>query len=192
MAVTTLWNPASAQDRKITILVYDYAVLSDKTFNEMENLTSLLLSRAAISTEWVHCLRHQEGSRPALCDGNLETGQVLFRILPKHVGQTNKLGDPLGSAVSSVGYGSLFASEIRKYANDNGLDEGGLMAYAAAHEIGHLLLGDKHAASGIMRAVWRKAEFQEMAKRSLGFNENERARLHKALESASNTQSHAE
>jgi hypothetical protein len=32
------------------------------------------------------------------------------------------------------------------------------MAYAATHEIEHLLLGEKHASSGIMRAVWGKPE----------------------------------
>ncbi|MGA3201618.1 MAG: hypothetical protein ABSF12_03875 [Bryobacteraceae bacterium] len=56
------------------------------------------------------------------------------------------------------GYSSIDVSEIRKYAGHNGISIGTLMAYAATHEIEHLLLGEKHASSGIMRAVWGKPE----------------------------------
>jgi hypothetical protein len=55
------------------------------------------------------------------------------------------------------------------------------MAYAATHEIGHLLLGEKHASSGIMRAVWGKTEYREMAQRWLGFSTEEREALRQAL-----------
>jgi hypothetical protein len=173
-------NP-SASDRTLTVVVYDYAGLSDSSMNEVESLSTLLLSRAGIGPQWVHCLGHQTGPRPALCDGNLETGSVMIRILSSHPGQPNKLGDPLGWASVGNSYASLDASAIRKYAEHNGLPAGNLMAYAATHEIGHLLLGEKHAASGIMRAVWGKAEYREMAQRWLGFSTEERQALRQAL-----------
>ncbi len=78
-------------------------------------------------------------------------------------------------------YASLDASEIRKYADNNGLPADNLMAYAAVHEIGHLLLGNQHASSGIMRAVWGKKEYREMAKLWLGFDVTEREALPQAL-----------
>jgi hypothetical protein len=149
--------------------------------NEVESLSAVLLSRAGIQTQWVHCLGHQAGPRPALCDANLETGSVLIRILEAHTGQPNKLGDPLGSAVVANSFGSLYASETRKYADHNGLPAGSLMAYAMTHEIGHLLLGENHAASGIMRAVWGKAEYRAMAQRWLSFSTEERQALRQAL-----------
>ena len=170
-----------AQDRALTVVVYDYAGLSDTSMNEVETFSAVLLSRAGIRTEWVQCLGHQSGPRPALCDGNLETGSVMIRILKTHVGNQNKLGDPLGSAVVGSSYSSLYASEIGKYADHNGLPASNLMAYAAAHEIGHLLLGENHAPSGIMRAVWGKTEYREMAQRWLGFNGAERQALREAL-----------
>ncbi len=173
--------PAHAQDKPLTVVVYDYAGLSDTSMNEVETLSAVLLSRAGIRTEWVHCLGHQSGPRPALCDGNLETGSVMIRILKAHVGQPNKLGDPLGWAVVESSYASLDASEIRKHADHNGLSESYLMAYAATHEIGHLPLGEKHRASGIMRAVWGKTEYREMAQRWLGFSATERQALREAL-----------
>jgi hypothetical protein len=39
-----------AQDRTLTVLVLDYAGLSDSSLNEMESLSGLLLSRAGIRT----------------------------------------------------------------------------------------------------------------------------------------------
>jgi hypothetical protein len=170
-----------AQERTLSVVIYDYAGLSDSSMNEVETLSTLLLSRADIRTQWVHCLGHQQGPRPAMCDANLEAGSVLIRIMPAHSGQPNKLGDPLGSAVVGNSFASLYVSEARKYADHNGLPAGSLMAYAMAHEIGHLLLGENHAPSGIMRAVWGKAEYREMAQRWLGFDAAERQALREAL-----------
>jgi hypothetical protein len=150
-------SPATG-DRTLTVVIYDYAGLSDSSMNEVESLGAVLLSRGGIRTQWVHCLGHQQVQRPALCNGNLETGSVLIRILKANIGIQNKLGDPLGWAEVESSCASLGASEIRKYANDNGLPAGNLLAYAAVHEIGHLLLAKKHASSGIMRAVWGKTE----------------------------------
>jgi hypothetical protein len=173
-------NPATGE-RTLSVLVYDYAGLSDSSMNEMESLSAVLLSRAGIRVQWVHCLGHPQGPRPALCDANLETGSVLIRILAAHPGHPNKLDDPLGSAVVENGYASLYASEINKHADRNGLPAGSLMAYAATHEIGHLLLGPNHASSGIMRAVWGKTEYRDMAQRWLGFSAAERQALPRAI-----------
>jgi hypothetical protein len=173
--------PSTSGDPALSVLVYDYAGLKDNTMNEVENLTSALLERAGIRTQWVYCLGHQAGARPALCDADSQPGVFVIRILTKHSGQANKLGDPLGAAVIGNGFASLFATEVRKYADHNGLSEGCLMAYAAAHEIGHLLLGENHAPSGLMRAVWSKEEYREMAQRWLGFSAEERQALRQAL-----------
>jgi hypothetical protein len=170
-----------SKDRTLTVVVYDYAGLPDSSMNEVESLSAVLLSRAGIRAQWVHCLGHQSGPRPALCDGNLETGSVMIRILKAHVGQPNKLGDPLGWAEVESSYASLDASAIGKYADHNGLPAANLMAYAATHEIGHLLLGEKHAPTGIMRAAWGKTEYREMAQRWLGFSEAERQALRQAV-----------
>jgi hypothetical protein len=169
-ALSTVCTAAAQENRSLTAVIYDYAGLSDSSINELESLSAVLLSRVGIRIEWVHCLGHSQGPRPALCDANLETGTVLLRILATHQGTASNLGDPLGASVVAGGYASIYVSEIRKYAEHNGLPAGTLMAYAATHEIGHLLLGEKHSSSGIMRAVWGKTEYRDMAQRWLGFS----------------------
>jgi len=74
-------------------------------------------------------------------------------------------------------YASLYVYEIRTYADQNGLAAGRLMAYVAAHEIGHLLLGPVHSSSGIMRAAWGEEEYRDMAHGRLDFSEAERQAL---------------
>jgi hypothetical protein len=180
-ALSTVGAAAAPDTRNLAVVVFDYAGLADNTMSDLENLSSLLLSRAGIHTRWIHCLGHAQGPRPALCDANLESGTVMIRIQATHPGGPNNLGDPLGVAMVKDGYASIYASEIRKIEDHNGLPAGSLMAYAVTHEIGHLLLGEKHSAAGIMRAVWGKSEYREMAQRWLGFSAAERQALLRAV-----------
>ena len=172
-------NP-SVGDRPLTVLVLDYAGVSDSSLDEMETLSAALLSRAGIRTQWVHCLGHAQGPRPALCDASLGAGLAMVRIQAAYPGKLTRVGDPLGAAMVESGYASIFVSEIRQKADQNGLPAGSLMAYAATHEIGHLLLGPRHSALGIMRAVWKEADYRDMVQHWLGFNAAELAALRQA------------
>lgn len=187
-ALGAMWMTVAADarekltgDRTLTVIVWDFAGVSDSSLDEMETLSALLLYRAGLQTQWVHCGDHQQGLRPALCDANLEKGSVLLRIVAAYPGNQKQLGDPLGTAVVESGYASIYATEIHKYAAHNGLPDGTLMAYAATHEIGHLLLGPKHSSSGIMRAVWGEAEYRGMDQRWLGFGAAEQQALWRAV-----------
>lgn len=187
-ALSALWMTVAADgrekltgDRTLTVIVWDYAGVSDSSLEEMETLSTLLLFRAGIGTEWVHCGGHQQGPRPALCDANLGKGSVVLRIVVAYPGNQKKLGDPLGTAMVESGYASIYATDIHKYAARNGLSDGSLMAYAATHEIGHLLLGPNHSSSGIMRAVWGVAEYRGMGQRWLGFGDAESQALRRAV-----------
>src|SRR5579871_563824 len=180
----------TAHDGVLTILIYDNSGWSDSTLNEVESMAGLILSRAEIGAKWLHCAGHVTGPRPELCDGDLTAGTVLIRIVPAHLGQPSKVGDPLGAAVIDVGYASLFASEVRRQAGQWGLTPGTQMGYALAHEIGHLLLGEKHAATGLMRAVWTKEEYRAMTQSWLGFSASERQALRDAIPSSAGVADH--
>lgn len=168
-------------DRTLTILVLDYAGVSESSLAGMETLSRVLLARAGVQTQWVSCLGHLLGSRPAVCDAGLETGTVMLRIVGAYPGNQKQLGDPLGTAMVESGYASIYATAIRKFAALNELPLATLMAYAATHEIGHLLLGPNHTPSGIMKAVWGPAEYHGMAQRWLDFGPAEQASLRRAV-----------
>ena len=167
-------------ERILTVLVQDYAGLSDNSLREMEAVSSELLAPAGIQMHWVHCRGHQPGTRPELCGAYLEKGLILLRILTTYPGK-HPCREPLGMAAVDNGYASVFVTEIRRYAEHNGLDAGTLMAYAATHEFGHLLLGRSHSPWGIMQAVWRETAYRDMNLHWFGFSENQRRALRDAL-----------
>ena len=165
---------APMDEPTLVVLVYDYTERSHDFMQEMETVSGAILARVGIRTAWVHCLDRSVGP---VCGGDMGTKTVIIRIVARHQGPLNKLGDPLGSATVESGFATMYLSEIRSNADRYGMRPASLMAYATAHEIGHLLLGKKHAVSGIMRAVWDKNEYRKMAQCWFGFTVDEREAL---------------
>jgi hypothetical protein len=72
----------------------------------------------------------------------------------------------------------LFRDRIASVARDSRQDVARLLAYAMAHEIGHLLLPDPaHANVGIMRAGWDGDDLRHIGHRTLAFSVAEVALL---------------
>lgn len=175
------FQPLENSDRKLTVLAHDYAGLQDGAAFELQTLTAVLFSRVGIRVEWVWCTAGRRNERSALCGETSTRGHIVIRILPGHPGHENRLVPALGAAVVSDGYAVLYGMQIRQFAGNNGLSLGCLMAYATAHEIGHLLLGERHSVSGIMRAVWGKSEFIGMAQGCLTFCPSECEKIRRAV-----------
>ena len=175
----------------MTVLVHDYAALPDDAVRDLQTLAGVLLSRSGIRAEWVWCNAERRDARSTLCDADLEPGRVLFRIQKRYPGNIKRTGDPLGTAEIEGSYASLYASEIRQFAERSGLSHGCLMAYAAVHEIGHLLMGKDHSRTGIMRAEWGKAEYREMAQRGLAFSDAEAKAMRRAVPSTASYRAEA-
>jgi hypothetical protein len=173
MAISA-FAPAAPADPTLTVLVYDYTGLPAAGLRQVESETNLLLSRAGLRVEWSVCHTVWVPEMPEECLANATPLRFVVRIVDHHIGSSEKRGDPLGSAVIANHYATLYAGEIRSSAGRQGLAVASLMAYAAAHEIGHLLLGPQHGPAGIMQAVWGKAAYRDMAQRWLGFGAAER------------------
>jgi hypothetical protein len=52
-----------------------------------------------------------------------------------------------------------------------------ILAHAVMHEVGHLVLGDKHLASGLMRARWELSDYRQMLQGGLRFTTDEAVRF---------------
>jgi hypothetical protein len=100
--------------------------------NANDRISALLLSRAGIGTQWVHCGGHLRGPQSALCEriGNATDPGGLSR-------QPKQARRSAGDAMVESGYASIYATETHKYAAQNGLADGNL-EYAATHEIGQI------------------------------------------------------
>ncbi len=163
---------AAAPERgPVTILLYDYAALPDGAVRSLTEQTGKLMSRVGIRLEWVECGGPRLISQPEPCLAEPKPGRVVLRILAGCPDGRSSRGDVVGHAGGL--FISLCVAEILKIEKDNFLDHGCVMPYAAAHEIGHLLLGPAHGPSGIMRAVWGKAELSALQRGRLNFSEAE-------------------
>src|SRR4051812_41852023 len=79
-----------------------------------------------------------------------------------------------GNAIAYV-----FYRRVQTAAQRYQVSPGQVLACAIAHELGHLLLPERgHAAAGLMRASWSRAEFDRAEQGQLTFLPGEVARIH--------------
>jgi hypothetical protein len=72
-------------------------------------------------------------------------------------------------------YATVYLKPAEEKASDASIPRIVVLAYAAAHEVGHLLLGEAHCPQGLMKAIWNMNGFQAMAQNNLHFS-SEQAR----------------
>jgi hypothetical protein len=100
--------------------------------------------------------------------------QVAIRVIPKPPGnKTDPRWQHLGQSIAGHDggtYGTIFLEPAEEEASEANLPPVIVLAYAVAHEIGHLLLGDQaHSPQGLMRARWTANDFLAMAQNRLRF-----------------------
>ena len=102
-------------------------------------------------------------------------------LLPRETGDLRHTSDVvMGAAVwtpQGTGTAYLYYRRIEEQAALHGATPERVLAYAMAHELGHLLGTRGHSATGVMRACWRHAEFRQAAEGLLGFSSKDVAIL---------------
>jgi len=74
---------------------------------------------------------------------------------------------------------TVYLRRIEAIAQGSLATKGQLLGHAAAHEIGHLLLGTlEHSPGGIMKADWRGKTLDGIAKRYMLFNRQQAEYMH--------------
>lgn len=83
------------------------------------------------------------------------------------------LHPPLGQSMADREggtYSSLFLERVQDAAAEANVPWDIVLAYAAAHEVGHLLLGSEaHTARGVMKAHWGREDYEAMNQHQLHF-----------------------
>ena len=75
-----------------------------------------------------------------------------------------------------------FFSRVKEFARVHRADLSQVLAYVIAHEIGHLLLShDSHSHSGIMRAVWKRADMSPAKQDLMRFSNEQAAYIRRTL-----------
>jgi hypothetical protein len=164
-------NTVSAQTSALQVQVYDYTGLSPTALHEFITRTQEILESSGVSLEVDVCPR---GAAP--CESHTGSSrQVVIRVVAD-TGKNMKSvrAEKLGMSVAGHDggtYATVFLKSAEEKASDANLPRSIVLAYAAAHEIGHLVLGDQaHTPRGLMKATWDINDFQAMAQNDFRFS----------------------
>jgi hypothetical protein len=163
---------ACAQTAALQVQVYDYTGLRPAALHEFITRTQEILTGAGISVEVDACAIGV--STP--CESRRGSSrQVMIRVVngaPKN--RNNVRGQDLGrSVVNHEGgtYATVFLTLAEDESAATNLPRIVVLAYAAAHEVGHLLLGEEaHTPQGLMKGNWETNDFQAMAQNRFHFS----------------------
>jgi hypothetical protein len=160
--VVLLWgNIAAASSEgsgnsEITVLVHNSARISTQIVDEAELDTSRVFRAAGIAITWVNC-SGSSGSAEEACHGTLGPRQFVLQIVT--TGKTSSdlvFGVAFLDELGAGKYSDVFFDRIEQASRTSGTDVSRLLGAVAAHELGHLLLGNHaHSYVGVMTSVWR-------------------------------------
>jgi hypothetical protein len=159
----------SAQTTPLQVQFYDYAGLRPAALHEFVLRVDKIMSGAGLSIKVKVCDRNKNNNNDETsCES--QTGRVRRLVVRVLTGEAKTRRDarrlPLGQSFANHEggtYASVFVGAVQDQAADADIPWITVLAYAAAHEIGHLLLGSQaHTPRGLMKANWDIYDYQEM------------------------------
>jgi hypothetical protein len=95
---------------------------------------------------------------------------VIHLIIRTKSARPRQMGNALGDSRGTGGTAFVYRDRVLDVARARDVHEARVLAYAMAHEMGHLLLPyPSHAISGIMHADWNGDELRDIGAGSLRF-----------------------
>jgi hypothetical protein len=156
----------------ISVQIYNWAKVSRTTLQKGQAVAGEIFKGAGVELRWIECP----------CDARAEGLTLSLRIIPKLFGSTTSKfrSDHLGFAAANEDGGELatvFYDRIESLGK--GGDLASLLGLAAAHELGHLLLGSKaHTDEGIMRPRWTRNDLHRRPQKGFLFTSAQAETIH--------------
>jgi len=109
-----------------------------------------------------------------------ETAPRLIIIIVAQVLGFDRAASPVMGAAIRRAHSStvqVFFRQVQGFARTYRIDDGTMLAYVIAHEIGHVFLGGAHSPTGLMQAEWDHALVHDAGEGSLKFDNMQAARI---------------
>jgi hypothetical protein len=180
-----VWMRAAAATEsplRLPLYVYDYAGVAPDVRAAATEVTRHIYAAIGVDIVWVdRC--------PVACniafsrEAHTDTtdGDLIVTILPDGMSFQEFPAGVLGAAPENGSMAYAFFGRIRAFARRHDLLWETLLGHVIAHEVGHLLLREGHAPTGLMRAKWVDPELRQARLGRLGFTATQgrqiRARL---------------
>jgi len=168
---------SESPDITITVHVYNYATVSEKTLSRAKQEAGRIFRNAGLTALWVdHALSVEDRRHPHRSTDSWDGTDCVLRLLAqsREASSINAMGE----ALSLVEIANVFVNRVAEKAAISELSVSRMLGHAIAHEIGHLLLGNNsHSPGGIMAAPWTKQDLWHMHRGDLLFTSQEVARI---------------
>jgi hypothetical protein len=160
--VTGLSGPVTGDDATgptVVVEIFDQAGLASEVLSQAKHHVSRLYSDVGVAVVWTDAGAKQTPRRFVI--------RLIIRPKPP---RSRMMGNALGNPSGTGGTAFVYRDRVLDVARARDLPAARVLAYAMAHEIGHLLLPyPSHAVSGIMSADWDGTDFEQMRADSLRF-----------------------
>jgi hypothetical protein len=162
---------AQVETTRITVRLFNRSRVAASVLAEGERQASEILQRAEIRLDWLNC---QHGTQECI----QQPTSTNFILTVLKTGSKMASQDVLGMAVQDASgtgaYCYVFEDKLNEVSAQMHIAVARLLAYAMAHEIGHLLKGSRsHSPSGIMSALWSSKELHQLALGTFSFTEGD-------------------
>jgi hypothetical protein len=171
----------------LNVRVYNAAVMPAADQAVALRAAAETLAAAGIGTSWLPCGDVPSHATARVCDTPLDPSELSVRLVrlpatPSVHGEL-QLGYSLIDTTAHAGtLATVYADRVAWLANETETDMSTLVGLAIAHEIGHLLLGtNTHSATGLMRAVWSRTEFERHVPTDWRFGRSDAARMRSSV-----------
>jgi hypothetical protein len=155
----------------LTVRVYDTAGVSKAAMRAALDTAARTLRPADVEVTWLACASSSGGR----CMVPLGRGELMVRLVRSAHDSPADGDESLGTALVDPATGTgvlatVYVDRVERLAARADGELGTLLGRAMAHEIGHLLMGRAaHAAHGLMRPRWTRAEVSRNATADWGF-----------------------
>lgn len=156
----------------LEIHVHDDAELDEQSLGQILSTFRAILTLAGATPR----IRTCGNSSARLYEDDPERSQKILelRISPGRAAHAaNWRREPLGQSVVNDAGGTdavIYLQSVKHQARAANVPWTTLVGYAAAHEIGHLILGTDHSPAGVMKASWDAKDMLAMCQNSVHFN----------------------
>ena len=166
---------------QITVRVYNYAGVASGTLLRAEEEGTRIFRKAGVEVVWLECsVSPSPEGQATPCQTPLGAITVNLKILPPSMAaRFESSREEMGFALVLTRNGSatdawVFYQRVEDAAGSQIASPSQILAYAMAHEIGHLLLGpDHHSREGIMCARWNQKSLEDVSQGQMLFTRDQ-------------------
>jgi hypothetical protein len=192
MMVVTVAGLAQAHAGELRFWVDNLAGFSQPDLAQAQSSVHEVFRWTGVEVTFAHCMNFAKAD-PACAARSFQKSDLFLGLVPAAARvvlarSSEAAGASICGAVGDPGGRILvFKPDIDKLISENKLsrsDLGIMLGYVIAHEAGHLLLGCSagHSISGIMMALWERAEMQKMSMGFLRFTDEESDRIRASVQ----------